>query len=264
MVAGAAGGFAGGYVGSGGDFKAAIIGGLTGAAAGFIGQNINGLVEKSIAHGVVGGAAAEARGGKFGQGFASSFLTKAISRDIAWITRKDEIAGGITAAVLGGSISQFTGGKFANGATTTGFQYLYNQVSSEFLDRHDRVQGSFNRDFEVVDQSNFGPGGELTVQGVNTVSGIITDSATFVTFVCQACSPVSVPLAAGATIVEFTTDAILLNRQGVLSTIGGKSTILLLDQGLKRTPIPGMFREQIKAGVETTFTIKDYSEKIGQ
>ena len=86
VIAGAAGGFAGGFVGSGGDFKAAVIGGLTGAAAGYIGSadffqdgfSLPGgaTSRQVIAHGVVGGAAAESQGGKFGQGFVSSAFTK--------------------------------------------------------------------------------------------------------------------------------------------------------------------------------------------
>jgi hypothetical protein len=141
VIAGAAGGFAGGFVGSGGDLKAAVIGGLTGAAAGFIGAStqfgpiVDGqaliTTERVIAHGVVGGAAAEAQGGKFGQGFVSSAFTKAVSGRIQALSKSDPIAGGVAAAVVGGTASKLSGGKFQNGALTAGFQYLYNQVSSE-------------------------------------------------------------------------------------------------------------------------------------
>ena len=141
VIAGAAGGFAGGFVGSGGDLKAAVIGGLTGAAAGFIGAStqfgpiVDGQAlitpERVIAHGVVGGAAADAQGGKFGQGFVSSAFTKAVSGKIQKLSKSDPIAGGVAAAVVGGTASKLSGGKFQNGALTSGFQYLYNQVARE-------------------------------------------------------------------------------------------------------------------------------------
>ena len=136
-IAGAIGGFAGGFVGSGGDLKASIVGGLTGAAAGFIGSADffkGGLAlpggatsRQVIAHGVVGGTAAEAQGGKFGQGFLSSAFTKAVSNRLQKLTDTDPVAGGIAAGIVGGTISKISGGKFQNGALTTAFQYLFNQ-----------------------------------------------------------------------------------------------------------------------------------------
>ena len=139
VVAGAAGGFAGGFVGSGGDIQAGIVGGLTGAAAGFIaGLDIN-RFQAALAHGAVGGAAAEVQGGKFGQGFASSFLTKAVSRDLANLTRHNPIAGGAAAAIVGGTISKLTGGKFQNGALTSSFQYLFSEAVNELESSNSRA-----------------------------------------------------------------------------------------------------------------------------
>ncbi|PHS69113.1 MAG: hypothetical protein COB23_07085, partial [Methylophaga sp.] len=141
IIAGAAGGFAGGLVGSGGNLKTALIGGLTGAAAGFIGgstafgeiasESFNGItLGRVVAHGVVGGAASIAQGGKFLQGFISSAFVKSISGRIQAITKNvGSIAGGVVAAVAGGAASVLGGGKFANGAMTAGFQYLFNQAA---------------------------------------------------------------------------------------------------------------------------------------
>ena len=161
VIAGAAGGFAGGFVGSGGDIKAGIVGGLTGAAAGFIGSEtaLGGFFGKGvtpqrvIAHGVVGGAAAEAQGGKFKQGFISSAFTKAVSDPIQAFTRSNPIGGAVAAAVVGGTASVISGGKFVNAALTNAFAYLYNQVSSKFLERHARAQGTFNADHGAIDKS---------------------------------------------------------------------------------------------------------------
>ncbi|MET0102946.1 MAG: RHS repeat-associated core domain-containing protein, partial [Sedimenticola sp.] len=135
VAAGAAGGFAGGLIGSGGDLKAGVIGGITGGLAGYIGSSafdsIKGITAKRVvAHGVVGGVASEAQGGKFIHGFVSSGFTKSVSGHIQSLTNSDPLAGGIAAAVVGGTASELAGGKFANGAMTSSFQYLFNQQMS--------------------------------------------------------------------------------------------------------------------------------------
>ena len=133
-LAGAAGGFAGGLVASGGDLKSALIGGLTGGLAGFIGASpVFGsvgkvTVERVIAHGVVGGVSNELRGGKFIKGFLSSAFTKAVSDPIQALTSNNPVSGGIAAAVVGGTVSKLSGGRFANGAMTAAFQYLFNHT----------------------------------------------------------------------------------------------------------------------------------------
>lgn len=47
-------------------------------AARWIGGQTWGLEAKAVAHGAVSGTASVAQGGKFGQGFASSFFTKMV------------------------------------------------------------------------------------------------------------------------------------------------------------------------------------------
>ena len=91
-----------------------------------------------MAHGAVGGFTSVVQGGKFGQGFASSYVTKRLSWYIRggaeWITgaknSASRILGAASAAITGGTISKLGGGKFANGAQTAAIQYLFNQVAS--------------------------------------------------------------------------------------------------------------------------------------
>ena len=75
-VVGAGAGFAAGFVGSGGNWKYALIGGVTGGFAG----GLNGYFanydwyEKAIAAGTGGGVGSRALGGNFGRGFEYAFL----------------------------------------------------------------------------------------------------------------------------------------------------------------------------------------------
>ncbi|WOV92058.1 MAG: hypothetical protein R1F54_05400 [Candidatus Zeuxoniibacter abyssi] len=82
------------------------------------------------AHGVVGGASAEAQGGKFGQGFISSAFTKAVSTQGLLPGEQGEFSVERLAAhaVVGGTASKLAGGKFANGAQTAAYGYLLMSV----------------------------------------------------------------------------------------------------------------------------------------
>ena len=74
-------------IGSGGDLKAAVVGGLTGAAFAGIGDKFAKFkdldtvqkMEKIALHGLTGGASSVANGGKFGAGFMSAGFTQAMS-----------------------------------------------------------------------------------------------------------------------------------------------------------------------------------------
>ena len=89
--------------------------------------------QQAVAHGVVGGVRAELSGGKFHQGFASSFFTKMVSGKIAESSGSesytDRAIGTVKAAIVGGTISVVSGGKFSNGANTAAMQYLFNEIS---------------------------------------------------------------------------------------------------------------------------------------
>lgn len=91
---------------------------------------------RPLAHGVVGGITAELQGGKFGHGFVSAGLTKAIN--VNGIVGIDVDLAGlriVTAAVVGGTISELTGDKFANGAVTAAFGQLFNGEQQAANDR---------------------------------------------------------------------------------------------------------------------------------
>ena len=123
----------------GASLKAGAIAGFSAAAFHFIGgqftpessgfwaQNSYGHIGS---HAITGGVLAELQGGKFGHGFMSAGLTKALSpsfSDISGVTINDiDIGEVVMAATLGGSISQLTGGKFANGAVTAAFANILN------------------------------------------------------------------------------------------------------------------------------------------
>jgi hypothetical protein len=87
--------------------------------------------QKVLAHGVVGGLAAEAQGGDFVAGFFASGVAKGFS-EAGGMARVS--ANGFTgvmtrtaiAAMIGGTVSEMTGGKFANGARTATLQHLFN------------------------------------------------------------------------------------------------------------------------------------------
>lgn len=79
-------------------------------------------------HGVVGGSANVAMGGKFQDGFISAAVS-AGAADIGLING-GVIERTIKAGIIGGTASALGGGKFANGAFTSAFQYLTNEVAA--------------------------------------------------------------------------------------------------------------------------------------
>ena len=141
------GGIAGGLNAAltGGNFgdvlRGATIGGVQGGitagllhglepAAGSGGFNVQTAIHVA-GHGIVGGAANAAMGGKFQDGFISGAVSAAASDLGAFdcIQGKDFLAvAGRTAmaGIVGGTASALGGGKFANGAFTAAFQHLLN------------------------------------------------------------------------------------------------------------------------------------------
>lgn len=118
-----------GLVGSGGDIKAALIGGITAGIFNKLGVWGEGkhISTQMLAHGATGGALTALQGGKFKHGFTSSFLTKGIMPDLH--DSVNRFVGAMVSAAVGGAISQVSGGKFANGARNAAFAYLFNQGS---------------------------------------------------------------------------------------------------------------------------------------
>lgn len=135
------GGFTSGLVLSGGDIRAALIGGLTAYAMYQIGRWVTkggtetvaarspAHVKKVIAHGLVGGGGSAAQGGKFRDGFLgsafSAFATPWISANVQ--TQSGQI---LVSALVGGTSAKIGGGKFANGAVFAAMSYAYNNCLS--------------------------------------------------------------------------------------------------------------------------------------
>ncbi|MEW5251705.1 hypothetical protein [Microbulbifer discodermiae] len=123
-----------------------------------VGENV--WVSKEIyvtmvmAHGVVGGIAAELQGGKFGHGFISAAVTKSLSPAIGRLPDSVQL---VTTMVVGGTTSELSGGKFANGAITAAMQYVMNwqgggesaQKETSALDIHVSLQIPFLGGLEV-------------------------------------------------------------------------------------------------------------------
>ena len=81
---------------------------------------------RMVAHGVVAGVSAEVDGGKFGHGFASSYLASGADR-IGLTNFSNIFARVIANALVAGTISEMTGGKFANGAMSAAFRVAFNE-----------------------------------------------------------------------------------------------------------------------------------------
>jgi hypothetical protein len=143
------GGFAGAIGGglgpalNGGDIgdvlRGAVVGGIQGAIAGGVlhgmtpqNPGFNMATAKHVAgHGILGGTANEAMGGKFQDGFFSAGASAAAGDygllGDANATGPTAVASRtIKASVVGGTVSVLGGGKFANGAYTAAFQHLMN------------------------------------------------------------------------------------------------------------------------------------------
>ncbi|WP_233081100.1 FG-GAP-like repeat-containing protein [Rheinheimera soli] len=129
-------GFMAGGVASG-SLKGAVIGAVSGAAFQQIGASFDaksgfweaGGVGHVGAHATAGGISSVLQGGKFGHGFVSAGLTKAININSLVGTQQGGLWDQVrisAAAVIGGTISKITGGKFANGAVTAGFAQAFN------------------------------------------------------------------------------------------------------------------------------------------
>ena len=134
-VASFAAGFAGGFVGSGGNLKSGFIGGVTALAFYGVGHRIDfaskfgkgASFAKTLAHGVVGGVSQALNGGKFAAGFLSAGFTQATSGIKSLYAEGNGINFRNTAiaATIGGTASVIGGGKFANGATSGAFAQLF-------------------------------------------------------------------------------------------------------------------------------------------
>ena len=136
-MTGAAIGAGSAAINGGNILKGALIGAFSGAAFQQIGANFNGAEGSGFfaegglghiaAHGIAGGVTSVLQGGKFGHGFLSAGLTKALNvNNLIGTAAKHGGLRVAVAAVVGGTISKVTGGKFANGAITAAFAQAFN------------------------------------------------------------------------------------------------------------------------------------------
>ena len=104
-----------------------MIGALGGLTFQKIGLSKLGDTERIFAHALAGGTLEVLGGGKFGHGFISAGLSKALSplADTGHLFRD-----GLVNAVIGGTVSEITGGDFANGAAMAATQYAFNELAS--------------------------------------------------------------------------------------------------------------------------------------
>ncbi len=86
---------------------------------------------RAIAHAAVAGVSAEVDGGKFGHGFASSFLSSGADH-VGLNNFKNPVARTLSNAIVAGTISELMGGKFANGAQSAAFRVAFNDFGEMF------------------------------------------------------------------------------------------------------------------------------------
>nr|WP_243748865.1 T6SS effector amidase Tae4 family protein [Pseudomaricurvus alcaniphilus] len=161
---------------------------------------------RPLAHGLVGGIMSELQGGKFGHGFVSAGLTKAINvNGIVGIDADLAAVRVVTAAVIGGTISEATGGKFANGAVTAAFGQLFNGEQQAANERNAQnrpsyaemeknyPEGKAKDVFEAV-------GGKVAVNGkIPVEKGGWANSCTVRISVCLNASGADIPFMKGET-----------------------------------------------------------------
>lgn len=129
-----AGGFAGGFVGSGGDFKAGLQGAFSASlffGAGSFSQYqgwLDGDLGKVLAHAAAGCVGAAAGGGSCGSGALSAGFAEGVGGNLKY---ESPAADFIMRTVIGGTASVLGGGKFANGAQTAAFGYLFNHCAHD-------------------------------------------------------------------------------------------------------------------------------------
>ena len=147
-----------------------IQGGITGGLLGGMEPSQFGLtwdtVEHVVGHGVVGGTANEAMGGKFQDGFVSSAVS-AFAGDMGWNEGGTLLSRTIKAGIIGGTASALGGGKFANGAWTAAFQHLTNYETHKYSEAR-RLQ--FAEDQLAVAESYNGLREKGSQEERNTIS----------------------------------------------------------------------------------------------
>jgi hypothetical protein len=126
-------GFITGFLTSGGNLKAALLGGVGGALFGVVGGKTMSFVQRALLHGLIGGSISALGGGRFGSGFLGAFAGGLLSPQIEGLLGAAGTGGTmgtvlrtIASAIVGGISSKLGGGKFLNGAAMAAFARLFN------------------------------------------------------------------------------------------------------------------------------------------
>jgi hypothetical protein len=113
-----------------GTLKGALVGALSAVTFQQIGMSFISQGERVFARALAGGTLEALGGGKFGHGFVSAGLGKALSP----LANTGNLVGdGVINAVIGGTISEITGGDFANGAALAATQYAFNALAADVV-----------------------------------------------------------------------------------------------------------------------------------
>ncbi len=231
----------GATVGAGGSlsdaFRNGVFAGLSAAAFAKIGSTFtkaSGLLEKGgvghiAAHATTGGILSELQGGKFGHGFLSAGITKAVNVNelIPGSGTGLRIARVSAAAAIGGTVSEITGGKFANGAVTAAFAQAYN---GEKLQKQAERRRAFERKVRKLVEAYKQSGLEFTQEdALLTLRAVMVGSDDYLGYIDRAgkLNRVQMDLALEAAIViSFAAEHIeLLGESGLAPVKGARWTI---------------------------------------
>lgn len=221
-------------------------------------------------HAAVGGINAVLSGGKFGHGFISAGVVKGFSNAVGnvsglTLSNGKSLAQAFAAAALGGTISAATGGKFANGAVTGAFQNLYNQQGSYDADPLELERMAFRKlqDNTVNAVIVVKDAGVVIIRFVGDAGALLADVATLTTFVCPACTPLTVPAALVGTGVEIGADTLLLEYQEIASGGAELAAGTAVEKTLDKIPglrlLPERYKESLRAAPETIYNLYEYS-----
>ena len=118
------------------------------------------------AHATVGGVLSVLQGGKFGHGFVSAGVSKALTPAISEVKTglsvgSKDLGQALIAATVGGTVSKMTGGKFSNGAITAAFANLFNQQGVDEEEGLTQEQINNMSPADVVKYWKSGKGGHI-------------------------------------------------------------------------------------------------------
>jgi hypothetical protein len=145
-------GFVSGFLASGGNAKAGMMGmmsaGIASKVGGFADAQELGNFGRSALHGITQGAISAAGGGRFGDGALGafsgsllSFIPEAVAGPYGTGGEGAKIGRMTAAAVVGGTASKIGGGKFANGAWSAAFVSRFNHDRDRHVFRSMTVDG---------------------------------------------------------------------------------------------------------------------------